>query len=491
MRRIFSFALFLNAALSGGRGSRRADKSLPVPSSRLSRSFALPGIGHPKNPLRCCLFPVWLTLLLVCSQVASADDWPQWLGPNRDGVWHEKGIVTKFPEKGLPVKWKAPVNLGYSGPAVANGRVYVTDYARDAGDTGNDPGTRKELSGKERILCLNAETGKIVWEHSYPCKYNISYPSGPRATPTVQGGKVYTLGSEGDLVCLDANDGKVVWTKELKSEYKVQTPIWGFCAAPLVDGKKLICLVGGENSVVVAFDKDTGKEIWKALSAEEPGYSPPSIIQAGGVRQLIVWHTEAINGLNPETGEVYWSKPLKPEYGMSIMIPQKHGDYLFASGIGNIGALLKLDATKPTAEIVWRGRNDNAVYAANSTPIIDETGTMYGADCQKGQLRAVDLKTGDRLWETFAPTTGTRRGGHGTAYIIRNGNRYVLFSETGDLILANLSAKAYDEISRFHLIDPTGECFGRDVVWSYPAFANKCVYARNDKEIVCVSLAAE
>ena len=116
---------------------------------------------------------------------------------------------------------------------------------------------------------------------------------------------------------------------------------------------------------------------------------------------------------------------------------------------------------------------------------------MYGADCKGGQLRAVDLVTGKRLWESFAPTTGTRRGNHGTAYIVKNGNRHILFSETGDLILAKLSAKSYDEISRFHLIDPSGECFGREVVWAYPAFANKCVFARNDKELICVSLAAK
>ena len=160
-------------------------------------------------------------------------------------------------------------------------------------------------------------------------------------------------------------------------------------------------------------------------------------------------------------------------------------------GIGNVGALLKLDNKKPAAEVVWRGRNDNAVYAANTTPLIDESGTLYGADCRGGQLRGVELETGKRLWETFAPTTGTRRGGHGTVFIVRNGDRYFLFSETGDLILARMSAKGYDEISRFHLIDPTGECFNRDVVWSHPAYANQSVYARNDKELVCVSLVGE
>ena len=430
--------------------------------------FAISGIGNALN----------------------ADDWPQWLGPERNGVWHEKDLVEKFPEKGPPIKWRAQVGLGYSGPAYSRGKVYLTDYQRDAGETGNDPGTRRTLDGKERVVCLNGETGKQVWEHSYPCKYNISYPSGPRATPTVDGDRVYTLGAEGNLICLNADKGDVIWSKDLKKEYKIEAPLWGFCGAPLIDGEKLYCLVGGEGTVAVAFNKTDGKEIWRSLSATEPGYCPPSLIEAGGVRQLIIWHSESINGLNPDTGVVYWSIPLKPDYGMSIMIPQKHGDYLFASGIGNVAALIKLNPKAPTAEVVWRGKNDTAVYAANGTPVIDSEGIIYGADCRGGQLRAVKLESGQRLWETFAATTGTRRASHGTAFIVKNGDRYLLFSETGDLIMAHLSAKGYEELSRFHLIAPTGECFGREVVWSYPAFANKCVFARNDKEIVCASLAA-
>jgi outer membrane protein assembly factor BamB len=432
-----------------------------------------------------------ICLILVSSSASAfADDWPQWLGPQRDSVWREKGIVDSFPANGLKVKWRVPVSLGYSGPAVVGDRVYVTDYVRESGDVANNPGERKELTGAERVLCLNATDGSTVWQHADKVTYKISYPSGPRTTPTISGGKVYTLGAEGRLLCLDATKGDVVWAKELKQEYKTDSPIWGFCGSPLIDGQKLICLVGGEGSVAVAFDKDTGNELWKALSASESGYCPPSIIEAAGKRQLIVWSADSLNSLNPETGAVYWSQPLKPSYGMSIAIPQKHGDLLFASGIGAVGATFKLNQSKPGAEVVWRGTNKTAVYAANTTPVIDDDGIIYGADCMSGQFRAVKLETGERLWDTFAPTTNTRRGGHGTAFVVRNGDRYFLFSETGDLILAKLSAKSYDEVSRFHVLEPTGECFGRDVVWSHPAFANKCCYARNDKELVCVSLEA-
>ena len=174
---------------------------------------------------------------------------------------------------------------------------------------------------------------------------------------------------------------------------------------------------------------------------------------------------------------------------MSIMVPRKSGDYLFASGIGNVGALLKLEQSRPHAEVVWRGARDTAVYCGNSTPFIDQ-GVIYGTCCQKGQLRAVQVETGRRLWETFAPTTGARRAGHATAFVVQHQDRYFLFSEIGDLIIARLSADKYEEISRAHLLEPTSEAFGRDVVWTHPAFANRCIYARNDKELICVSLAA-
>jgi hypothetical protein len=181
--------------------------------------------------------------------------------------------------------------------------------------------------------------------------------------------------------------------------------------------------------------------------------------------------------------------PLAPNFSMSIMAPRKWEDYLFVGGIGNQAVLLKLAADRPAAQEVWRGKPKTAVYPINSTPFL-EGGYIYGVD-QPGPLRCVKLQTGERLWETNAPTTGDRPASSATAFLIKNGDRFVLMSETGDLILARLTPKGYDEISRAKILEPTGDAFGRRVVWSHPAFANRCVYARNDRELVCVSLAAE
>ena len=449
--------------------------------------------------MRRCIESILVLILTVGA--AHADDWPQWMGPARDGVWREAGVVNAIPAGGLPVKWRVPVKGGYSGPAVADGRVYLTDYDRPEGPLANAPNDRTELVGRERILCFDAATGKLLWKHEYDCPYAISYASGPRCTPTVADGKVYVLGAEGNLTCLDAVTGAVAWSKDFQKEYGAPVPIWGFCGHPLVDGERLICLVGGPGSVAVAFDKATGRELWRALSASESGYCPPTLIESAGTRQLVIWDADNLNALEPATGRVLWSQLLKPMYGMSIMAPQvadtKQGRVLFASGIGRVGALFALSAETPGAKVLWRGEPKSAVYCANSTPFIDGD-TLYGCDCDTGFLTAVDLATGARLWETGEPTMGTRRGKHGTAFLVRHrpaggaraaAGRTWLFSETGDLILANLTPAGYEEQGRMHLVDPTNECFGRDVVWSHPAFAGRCVFARNDRELVCVSLA--
>ena len=441
------------------------------------------------------------TVATCVATAARADDWPQWLGPRRDAIWREQGLVTTFPAGGLPVKWRVPVAEGYSGPAVTGGRVYVADYVAREGEVVNGPNDRTNRLGTERLLCLDAATGRLLWKHEQDCAYSISYASGPRCTPTVADGLVYSLGAEGNLACLDAASGELRWSKDFKKDYSAPTPIWGFCGHPLVEGDLLICLVGGPGSVAVAFDRKTGAERWRALTASESGYCPPTMIESGGVRQLVIWDADNLNSLDPATGRVLWSQPLKPMYGMSIMAPQvadtSLGRVLFASGIGRVGALYALAADAAAPRLLWRGEPKSAVYCANATPFIAGD-TLYGCDCDTGMLTAVALDDGRRLWETLAPTTGgERRSKHGTAFVVRQADpvagdpagatRTWIFSETGDLILARLSPERYEELGRVHLLDATNECFGREVVWSHPAFASGCIFVRNDRELVCVS----
>ena len=436
--------------------------------------------------------------LLLFGRPALADDWPQWLGPNRDGEWRERGIVEKFPADGFKYRWRTPIGGGYSGPAVAEGRVFVMDrqLAKAAANPA-DPFTRGQIPGTERVLCLNESDGKVRWKHEYACAYTVSYASGPRVTPTVDGGRVYTLGTEGHLCCLDTEKGTPVWLRDLKKDFGIKTPMWGFAGHPLVDGNKLICLVGGEGSVAVAFDKNTGRELWRALSAKEPGYAPPVIYeftgQAGPVRQLIIWHPESVNALDPETGRVLWTHRHTPTVraGMTIPTPRKVGDLLFLTSFYNGSLMLRVGgAGQPS--VVWQSRkvsekDTDGLHSVMATPLVEQ-GYIY-SPCSYGQFRCLKVDTGERLWETFAPTAG-KSARWGNVFVVKHGDRAFLFSETGDLILARLTSEKYDEISRARLIEADNRDPGRLVVWSHPAFANRSVYARNDHEIVCVSLAA-
>jgi outer membrane protein assembly factor BamB len=463
--------------------------------------------------IACGVTGLILTAILTTATLR-ADDWPQWLGPKRDGVWRETGLLDAFPKGGPTVKWRKPVGAGYAGPAVANGRVYVTDFVAAKGAQLPKSGfDMSGIPGVERLLCFRESDGELLWTKEYDCPYRVSYPAGPRTTPAIAGGKVYTLGTMGDLYCFDAEKGDVVWNKKLTQDYDVKVPLWGFSGHPLVDGDRLICLVGGKGSTVVAVDKNTGRELWKNLTSAEPGYAPPMLYEHGGKRLLILWDSDSVNALNPETGTVYWSQPFGTEMnklkkrqvkaGMSIASPRLLGDLLYVSCFYNGSLMLRLGEKdgQPTATRVWEDKGTNiepgtttGLHCVMMTPYLKD-GYIYGS-CSYGEFRCLKADTGERIWETFKPTSPDNEPLRwGTAFVVANGDRYFLFNEHGDLIIAKLSPKGYEEVSRAHILDPTNTMaagFGRNkrmVLWSHPAFAGRCMFARNDREIVCVSLA--
>ena len=428
-----------------------------------------------------------LTLGLAAA-TARADDWPQWMGPNRDNVWRETGLVEKFPSGGPKVLWRTPINGGYAGPAVVGGKVFVSDFKPDAKlDEGNFK--RDPSEGVETLMCLDEKTGTVIWKHSYPVKYAISYPAGPRCTPTVDGDRVYFLGAEGNFVWMDIAKGKPVWEKDLKKVYGTGSALWGYAAHPLIDGDKIITLVGGEGSHVVAFHKVTGAEIWKAGSQKEQGYVPPSIVTVAGKRQLIIGGPQHTRSYNPDTGERYWSVPYEASNGSIIMTPIVSGEFMYVGGYDGKTQMLKLDTAKPGASVVWENKRNLGISPVNVQPF-GEDGVIYGHD-QSGKFYAVEVPSGKRLWEGGGPL-GEKAQGSGTSFIVKQGDRFWFFTEFGDLVIGKLSKTGYEEIDRAKgLIEPTGKCFGRKVVWCQPAFANKRAYIRNDKEIICVDLAAK
>ncbi|HUG93151.1 MAG TPA: PQQ-binding-like beta-propeller repeat protein [Planctomycetaceae bacterium] len=415
-----------------------------------------------------------------------ADDWPQWGGPERDLIWRETGVVTeKLPQPGpgglLPRVWSAPLGDGYAGPAVAGGRVFVMD--------------RQEERGSERVVCLDAANGKELWVHEYPVRYEVSYPAGPRSTPVIDEGRVYTIGAMGHMVCLDEETGNVLWRKNFVEDYGTPIPTWGMVASPLVDGNQLITLVGGrDGALVVSFDKASGKELWRALEDPQVGYCPPMIFTLGGRPQLVVWHPEAVSSLDPENGRVFWQVPYRVHSGLSVPAPRVKGDRLFVTSFYNGPRMIEVAPGGTRARVVWQGDSDSEIdtdglHSIIATPVW-EGEHLYGV-CSHGQLRCLDARTGERVWETFEATGHDRWW---NAFLIRYEpvpDRYFLHNEQGDLIIANLTPDGYEELDRAKLVEPTRPVRRRMTIWSHPAFAMQSVFARNDKEIVRVSLKDE
>lgn len=426
---------------------------------------------------RASALPVAAVLLL--SAELMADDWPQWGGPRRDLVWRETGILKKFPTDGLlPRMWSAPLGEGYAGPAVAAGKVYITDLV-----------DRQDRRATERVLCLDAADGKVQWAYSYPVEYGIAYPAGPRATPVVDGDRLYALGAVGELACLGIGDGKVLWRRNIVSDYGNNIATWGLSASPLVDGAQLITLVGGlKGALVVSFDKMSGKELWRSLEDPGVGYCPPVIFTFGGTRQLIVWHPKAVSSLDPATGALYWEIPFAIRSGLCISTPRQIGNRLFVTAFYNGPLMIDVAADGRSASVAWKGKSDNEVktdglHAIMCTPVVNET-HLYGV-CSYGQLRCLDSRTGQRVWET---RQATGDGRWWNAFLIPHEDRFFIHNEQGDLIIAALTPEGYTEISRAKLVEPTRKVNQRMTIWSHPAFALRSVFARNDREIVRVDL---
>lgn len=425
--------------------------------------------------------------MVLGSTVLRADDWPEFRGEGRKGEWNETGILQTFPSDGLRVLWRTPVKEGYSSPIVADGRIFLTDFTRVRG-----------VTGPERALALDEKTGEVLWTVEWEATYaGYQWPNGPRATPTVDGDRLYVLGANGVLQCLDVETGAVRWKKNYGADYGIGNNGTGAASAPIVEGNLLISIVGAEpDGLVLAWNKFTGDEVWRSIEVNtDPGVGTPVIITEGGVRQLIIWTPDAVRSLDPATGQLLWELPFRSMAPMNIAVPVVTDHKLLVSNFYTGSMLAELDQTKPAATMLWKGKSGSEIdsdglHAVIGAPIIIGD-HLYGT-CSYGQMRAIDLSTGERVWETQEVTN--ERARWASAHIVRHGDRVFISNDRGDLIIARLTPEGYQELDRTHLLKPTSPPGIRRqldaVTVVHPAYANQHIYMRNDEELVAMSLAA-
>jgi outer membrane protein assembly factor BamB len=439
-----------------------------------------------KRPLRSLPQQIAIAALMVATLAVAerclwSDDWPQWRGAESRGIWSEAGVVSQFEAKQLPLKWRAQIGPGYSGPTVANRRVYVTDRILDPQQI-------------ERVHCFDAENGVELWSYTYPCVYKgVGYDAGPRAAVTIVDSLAISLGTMGDLHCLDATSGKLIWKHALSESHNIQMPIWGISASPVAYHGTVIVQIGGTGACLVCFDLETGAERWRALN-DKASYSTPIVIRQGGEDVLLCWTGENIVGLDPVSGQLHWSIPHPPtNMVINVPTPVVNDNRVFLSSFYDGSTMIRFDKAEKNAELLWHRQGSSekqtdALHCMISTPLfLGEH--IYGVDSY-GQLRCLEAESGDRVWEDL---TATRPARWSNIHMVRRGEDIWMFNEQGELIIARLSPAGFEEISRTQLLAPTTAQLRQrgGVCWAHPAFANRHVFARNDQELVCASLASE
>jgi outer membrane protein assembly factor BamB len=424
----------------------------------------------------------WLIVAGCCALLpagADAADWPQWRGPQRDGVWRETGIREDLPADSLPLDWSVEIGPGYNGPTVAEGRVFVMDRQTDGEEQ------------TERVLCFDASSGQPLWQHRYAAPYSIQYTAGPRASVTVDGPVAYAVGAMGHLHALDTGSGKVLWQRDLNSQYDISMPIWGIAASPLIYDNLLIQQVGGtQGACVVAFEKSTGTEVWRALN-DRAAYSSPVIVRQAGEDVLVCWTGDSLSGLLPRTGRVVWSHSMPPSrMPIGIATPSVADDLVYVSSFYDGSLLIRLHPDRLASEVVWRkvGRDEQhteALHAMIGTPLIAD-GYIYGVDSY-GEFRCLEALTGNRVWESQAAVPKARWA---TVHMVRHEDKVWMFNERGELLITQLSPQGLQIRARCQLIEPTTAQLAQrgGVVWTHPAFAERSIFVRNDNRLIKASL---
>lgn len=407
------------------------------------------------NGLHTCL------AVALVTTAARGGDWPQWLGPNRDGVSPEKVAPWKEPPKRL---WSATVGEGHSSPVVAAGKVYLH--------------AKVEGKSEEQLTAFDAASGKKLWAKSYPrADFNNPYGNGPRATPCVVNGKVYTYGVTGVLSCINAVQGELLWQVDTLTKFKAPNLFFGVSSSPLVDDNKLLVMVG-KGATIVALNPDKGDVLWQSLK-DPASYAAPVAFGQGKERQAVFLTQQGVVSLSPADGSVFWQSPLVDRLNESSTTPVRMGDLLLASSVtfGSVGLKLSTKDGKPAAEQVWK---NPALTCYFSTPVPVGTEHVYMVTGKvfppppAARLVCVEGKTGKELWQR-------ERVGKYHATLLRTGDdKLLLLDDAGNLMLLDPNPKEYRELARAKVCGET---------WAHPALSDGKLYVRDKGELICLRLA--
>lgn len=386
----------------------------------------------------------------------SRNYWTNFRGPKRDGRYDEATVSTNWPSTGLPVVWKQPVGVGYASFVVADGKAYTIEQRRS----------------QEVVAAYDINNGRELWTQKWNAEFSDSTGDGPRATPTWEQGRVYALGATGELRCLDANNGSVIWGKNILNDNSAKNLPWAMAASPLIVDDKVIVLPGGGNGKsVVAYNKNTGAPVWKALS-DPQAYVSPMLVELAGRRQIVVVSSYRVVGLAPENGALLWSYPWDTDMGINVSQPimVDKNRFFISSGYGKGAALVEVKGSGDsfTASTVWENKNMKNKF--NSSVL--HNGYVYGLD--EGILVCLDVNTGERKW---------KEGRYGYGQVVLAGNHLIVTSDQGDLALVNASPDKYTEVARFSAV--------QGQTWNYPAIANGKLLVRNSNEMAAFDISGK